>query len=127
MNFEKLLKPYKDGGVEDRPVERTMGTIIDYLINKKGYPIDVVGAAIFTVFFQMDTGLVFKGDGSYGSAGRELITTIRRTCDEYSQAKFNAVSNALFIEQFGSHLKKMVVPPKRKSFRSWWRGKDVFI
>jgi len=125
MNFDKLLEPYKDGGTEEIPVERTMGTIIDYLVNKKGYSLDTVGAAIFTVFFQMDAGITFKGDGSYGSEGRQLVTAIRMVCDEYNQAKLTAVSNAMFIEKLGSDLKEMIVPPKRRPFLSWWRGKDV--
>ena len=33
MNFNDLLKPYKEGGTNSNPVERTMGTIIDYLLN----------------------------------------------------------------------------------------------
>ena len=125
MNFDKLIEPYTDGGTEEIPVERTMGTIIDYLVNKKGYPLDTVGAAIFTVFFQMDAGITFKGDGSYGSEGRQLVTAIRMVCDEYNQAKLTAVSNAMFIEKLGSDLKEMIVPPKRRPFLSWWRGKDV--
>lgn len=125
MNFDKLLEPYKEGGTENIPIERTMGTIVDYLLNKKGYPLDTVGAAIFTVFFQMDVGLVFKGDGSYGSKGRELVTAIRMKCDEYAHEKLVGVGNAILIEQFGAQLKAMIIPPKRKPFQSWWRGKDV--
>jgi len=125
MNFNELLKPYKEGGTAEIPIERTMGTIVDYLLHKKGYPLDVVGAAIFTIFFEMSVGREYKGDNSYGSKGRELVTTIRMKCDEYSQEKFMAVSNAIFIERFGEQLKKMIVPAKKRKLLSWWRGQDV--
>ena len=61
--------------------------MVNYLINKKKYPIDVAGAAILIVFTEMFNGRVFKGDGSFGSKGRELITSIRITCDRLLQNK----------------------------------------
>jgi len=125
MNFEKLLEPYRQGGTEENPVKRTMGTIVDYLVNKKGYPLDTVGAAIFTIFFELDTGRVYNGDGSYGSKGRELVTAIRMRCDEYTHEKLAAISNIVFLEQFGEHLKSLMIPKKKRKLMSWWRGKDV--
>jgi len=126
MDFDKLLEPYRDGGTENKPVERTIGTIIDYLINKKGYPLDTVGAAIFTIFFRLDAGLVYKGDGSYGSKGRELVTSIRMLCDEYTRTKLTAVSNALFLEQFGENLKSILTPKsKKQKLMGWWKGVSV--
>lgn len=81
FDFTKLLSAYTEGGTKDHPVTRTMGTITDYFLNKKKYPIDVVGAAILLVFFELKNGRVFHGDGSYGSMGRELVTYIRIVCD----------------------------------------------
>lgn len=90
FDFEKLLESYHDGGTEDRPVRRTYGTIIDYLVNKKGYGKEIVGAAILTIFLQIYSGKAFEGDGSYGSKGRELVTAIRIECDRLNQQKMSA-------------------------------------
>lgn len=87
FDFDKLLDPYREGGTENQPVRRTMGTILDYLLNKKKYPLDVVGAAILTVFMKMNEGLVFSGDGTYGSSGAQLVTSIRIACDKLVHAK----------------------------------------
>lgn len=87
FNFDALLEPYSEGGTPDHPVKRSMGTIFDFLINKKKYPLDVAGAALLIVFNELFTGKVFMGDGSYGSKGRELVTYIRMKCDEIAQNK----------------------------------------
>lgn len=87
FDFAKLLEPYIDGGTKEQPVKRCMGTIIDFLVNKKKYPVDVAGAAILIIFTEMFKGREFKGDGSYGSKGRELVTAIRMTCDKLLQNK----------------------------------------
>lgn len=81
FSFETLLDPYREGGTQDEPVRRTMGTIVDYFLNKKKYPVDILGAAILLVFSDLYNGRTFDGDGSYGSKGRELITAIRVKCD----------------------------------------------
>ncbi len=90
FDFEKLLDPYREGGTEKEPVRRTMGTIIDYLLNKKKYPQEVVGAGILAVFMQLKNGKVFPGDGTYGSRGRELVTAIRIACDRLARKKLQA-------------------------------------
>ena len=88
FNFEKLLEPYSEGGQQHRPVKRTIGIILDWLINKKKYPIEVVGAAILVVFWELHkTGKSFAGDGTYGSKGRELDLYIRKTCDKLLENK----------------------------------------
>lgn len=87
FDFEKLLDPYREGGTKEQPVRRCMGTIVDFLVNKKKYPVDVAGAAILIVFTEMFKGKAFNGDGSYGSCGRELITAIRMACDKLLQNK----------------------------------------
>ena len=49
-DFEALLEPYREGGPgPERPVRRTWGTLIDWLKNKRGFPPDIIGAAIFGV------------------------------------------------------------------------------
>lgn len=82
IDFDALLEPYREGGTPTQPVRRTMGTMLDYLLNKKKYPKEVAGAALLVVFSELKAGLKFEGDGSYGSPGRQLITYVRRTCDE---------------------------------------------
>ena len=90
FSFDKLLEPYIEGGQQDQPVKRSIGTIFDYLINKKKYPLDVAGAALLIVFNELFEGKSFEGDGTYGSKGRELVTYIRIKCDEISQNKLKS-------------------------------------
>lgn len=78
FNIDGLLKPYKEGGIESSPIERSISTIASKLIISNRIPSEVVGAAIFKVFHNMAyEGLEFKGDGSYGSKGRELFSCIK--------------------------------------------------
>jgi len=90
FDFNALLEPYIEGGTENQPVKRTIGTIVDYFVNKKKYTPDVVGAALLIVFKEMFEGRSFKGDGSYGSPGREMVTYIRLKCDEINQNKLRS-------------------------------------
>jgi hypothetical protein len=88
FNFDRLLEPYRQGGTESAPVTRTIGIIIDWLINKKKYPVDVVGAAIMIVFWEMHKGKEFLGkSNAWGSKGDELDNYIRVTCDHLLQNK----------------------------------------
>ncbi len=133
MNFNQLLIPYNKGGTEREQVERTMGTIIDYLLNKKGYPLDIVSAAIFTVFMWLNTGGRFLGDGSYGSPGRELITAIRIKCDELFQLKLESTTYQVFVEQYAAELACYLKPTLKHKFIRWlkyhfleiWKGLKV--
>ncbi len=78
LNFESLLSPYKEGGSKEQPVQRTLGTIASKLIIVYGLPVQVVGAAVFKVFYAMAyEGLEFTGDGKYGSKGKELFSCIK--------------------------------------------------
>jgi len=126
MDFKELLKPYKEGGNADNPSERTIGTIMDYLLNKKMYQMDIVGGAIFLVFNYLNSGGEFKGDGSYGSKGRELVTSIRMKCDELQQQRIEGVVYQMFMENYAEDLRSYILPKQKQKFMSWWRGKDVF-
>ena len=90
FDVNKLLEPYKEGGTPEHPVERTLGTIVDYFINKKRYPIEVAGAGIFYTLLELKNGKVFRGNGNYGSKGVELVTYIRVLCDKINQEKLDA-------------------------------------
>lgn len=89
-DFEKLIEPYREGGKPDIPVVRTWGTIIDWLINKRKFPPEIVGAGIFLVWMKIKRDGDFKGDGSYGSAGREFVQSIRVMCAQVAQARVSS-------------------------------------
>lgn len=72
FDFDKLMEPYKEGGSEDHPVERTIAMDIDWLINRKKYSIEVAGGALLLTFMRIMKEGPFKGDGTYGSAGNEF-------------------------------------------------------
>ncbi len=130
MDFHRLLIPYNKGGTERDPVERTMGTITDYFLNKKKYPIDIVGAAIFMVFMWLNAGGKFFGNNSYGSPGRELVTAIRIKCDELVRLKYASVTYQIFIEQYAADLACYLRPTLKHKFIRWlkyhfleiWKG-----
>ena len=94
IDFEELLEPYRVGGTKQFPIRRTMGTIVDYLLNKKKYPKEIVGSAILGVFLELREGKRFEGDGSYGAPGRALVTYIRRQCDLLLNLKHEAEAKA---------------------------------
>jgi len=88
FNFDKLLEPYKEGGTENYPVTRTMGTITSKLMISYKLPPDIVGLAIYKVFYKMaHDGLEFKGNGKYGSKGSELFSCIKAQCLDLTQNK----------------------------------------
>lgn len=126
MNFDVLLEPYKEGGVKNRPVERTMSTILDYLLNKKQYPMEIVGGAIFLVFNWLNSGGKFRGDGKYGSAGKELVTSIRIKCDDLLYQRLEGETHKTFVELYAKDLKMCITPNWQRKFLKWWRGKDEF-
>lgn len=130
FNFDELLKPYEAGGTEEEPVRRTMGTMVDYFINKKKYPIDVAGAAIFLTFMEMKEGKVFKGDGTYGSPGREMVSRIRLLCDAINQRNLQsqlfqqmAQANLVAVSEFiAKEIQLNAIPmPLRLFAPSRWR------
>ena len=86
FNIDELLKPYKKGGTKNSPVTRTLGTITSKLMIGYNIPPDVVGVAIYRVFYQMAyKGLEFKGDGAYGSEGAELFSCIKAQCIDIAE------------------------------------------
>ena len=81
FNINELLKPYKEGGTANEPIERSLETISNALINRYKYPEYVVALAIWKIFYSIaNEGLDFKGDDSYGSKGRELFSAIKAQC-----------------------------------------------
>lgn len=97
FDYNKLLEPYKEGGTESHPVERTLDTLAGKLIIANKIPPKIVGASIFTTFWELANGLEFKGDGRHGSAGAQLYNYIRNKCvemgqEDAKQQAFNAIS-----------------------------------
>lgn len=86
MDFEKLLEPYKEGGTINTPIERTIGTMASKLIIVYRLPVEIVGAAMFRVFYAMAyEGLKFKGNEKYGSKGAELFSCIKAQAIDITQ------------------------------------------
>ena len=77
-NFNNILRPCRAGGTKDNPKRRTLETIVGALVVRYNFTPEQAGAAILKVFHAIaDKGLVFKGDGTYGSEGREFFSCIR--------------------------------------------------
>lgn len=119
IDFDKLLDPYRQGGTPEIPVRRTMGTMLDYLMNKKKYPKDIVASALFVVFSELRTGMRFEGDGTWGSPGAQLISYIRQTCDDILHKKQEED-----FHYFALDLQKALEGKPRISswFRRNWQG-----
>lgn len=126
MDFNELLEPYKEGGRQGRYVERTMDTIIDYLVNKKQFPMEIVGGAVFLVFNWIATGGSFKGDGTYGSPGKELVTSIRLKCVGLQRARQKSATYEVFMDYYAKHMRKYLVPSWKRTLMRWWYGRDIF-
>ncbi len=78
FDIDQLIEPYKEGGSEHSPQERSISTIANKLIVSYRLPPSTVGAAIFKIFSEMAfNGLVFEGDGTFGSRGRQLFSCIK--------------------------------------------------
>jgi len=133
FNFEKLLEPYTEGGTETDPIKRTMGTMLDWLIFKKKFAPKIVGAALLMTFIELKNGKVFKGDGSYGSAGNELVRSILMLCSEIAQGNikndfYKTIAEAK-IEETSLLIDKRIgkaLPWFLKLFSAvWWKTRRV--
>jgi hypothetical protein len=121
FNIEKLLDPYREGGTPESPVTRTTGTIVDYLINKKKYPIDVAGAALLKVLLELHAGKVYNGDGSYGSKGRELVTHLRMTCDEFNTVLQKRKMYEWMAENVFKAVAQWAAEETKHQLKPWWK------
>ncbi len=115
IDFEELLEPYREGGTQQFPIRRTMGTIVDYLLNKKKYPKEIVGSAVLGVFLELKAGRRFHGDGTYGSPGRALVSYLRRQCDTLLHIQHEKEANA-----FADSLLFALREAQRLTFRARW-------
>lgn len=100
FDIEKLLDPYKHGGTADAPVKRTLGTIASKLIYAHKFSPAIVGQAVFAAFWEIANADVnFKGDGTYGSQGRELFGFIRDKCTALAREESARSAVAAIIKQ----------------------------
>lgn len=77
LDIDKLIAPYRETGSKTGP-KRSLTTIISKLIYSNGINPEIAGAACLKVFYKMaHDGLVFNGDGTAGSPGRELYSCIK--------------------------------------------------
>jgi hypothetical protein len=96
-DFEQLLEPYREGGTPSNPVRRTWGTMIDWLINKRKFPPDVVGAGIFLAWMKIKKDGHFPPDIDpkdpkrviYGSAGDKFAKGVAAICGSIMQQKMS--------------------------------------
>ena len=86
-DFEKLIEPYRHGGPNRaNEVRRSWGTIIDWLINRRHFPPEVVGAGIFLTWMQVKRDGHFKPDFNsdgkevWDSAGNKFVQSIKAMC-----------------------------------------------
>jgi hypothetical protein len=105
FSFEKLLKPYEECGVPHNPSKRTLGLQIDWLVNKKTYPMDVVGGALLIVYNKLyNEKIAFKGDGTFGYPGHQLDRYLVGVCEELYRKRLEydvgtAMIERLLVEQ----------------------------
>jgi hypothetical protein len=125
LDFDALLAPYRAGGTESEPVQRTIGTIASKLIFSNRMEPEVVGAAILKVFTQMLQGLEFKGNGTYGSKGRELYSCIKAQAVDLSQRKAEKDCMATIADELACcdmKCRKRIKAPKPPG-KKWWKRK----
>ena len=88
FNIDKLLKPYRESRMGKKGPKRSLGTIATKLLVDYRLPPDVVGEAIFKVFYKMaHEGLEFKGNGKPGSKGAELFSCIKAQAVDMTKRK----------------------------------------
>jgi hypothetical protein len=111
FSFDRLIKPYSQGGLESKPVTRTIDLQIDWLINKKNYPLDIVGSALLITYTKLYYGHVkFHGDGTYGSKGHQLDRYLAETCEKIYQQRLQfevglTLLEKMFVEQVADLIK----------------------
>ncbi len=127
LNFDKLIKPYREGGSERSKVIRTLETISAKLLVAYKFSPEVVGAAVFLVFYKIAyQGLEFKGDGSYGSKGRELFSCIKAQCVAMTQKKAVEIITgqieglvSCVVDDCPVRRKELVLLSRRERFNRW--------
>ena len=119
-DIDKILEPYREGGTYDHPIQRSSGTILDWLINKKKFPPDVAGAALVATLIEIKNGKEFPGTGEYGSRGHEMVTAVAHRASEILREKlldpavqmftqFSVMENLIF-EKVRAQIPAVLIP-----------------
>ena len=88
FDIDAIIRHYRHGGSQKTPVQRTLGTISSRLIKGHGIDVEIVGKAVYIVCAKICyEGLEFKGDGTYGSAGAQFFSAIKRVAIMLTQEK----------------------------------------
>jgi hypothetical protein len=100
FKFERLIRPYKQGGTENHQVVRTVGVQVDWLVNKRSYPLDIVGGALLVVYTKLyHNQIKFLGDGTWGSKGHQLDQYLLKTCEELYQKRLQSELGTALMER----------------------------
>lgn len=125
FSFSTLLKPYRDCGMDSNKFERTIGLIIDWLVNKKKFPVEIAGAAILCTFMELYHGKVFKGKpGKYGSAGVELDQYIVQLAGRFLRQQLTAKTFKVMAEMRVSWMRQYI--ESELAMHLWPRWKRIF-
>ena len=121
LDFEKLMEPYRDGGTENKHIRRTIAMEVDWLVNRKRYPVEVAGGALLLTFMRIMKEGQFKGDGSYGSAGNEFDQNVRQAADILNRKALLSETYKTLAEGRSIAMKKFIVDISADtSFSPWF-------
>ena len=120
IDFEALMDPYREGGIMDNPVRRTWGSMIRWLVDKYKFDVDIVGAAILLVCFELKKGKKFEGTGHYGSSGHALAQYIKQTCAAIRQNRMENQVFSIMGKKLFSQIEPMIAEKIRKSITPWY-------
>ncbi len=125
FSFSTLLEPYKEAGIESSPFERNIGLIVDWLVNKKKFPVEIAGAAILCTFMELYHGKEFKGvKGKYGSAGARLDHYIAQLAGEFLTQQLKSKTFKVMAEMRVGWMKEYI--KGELALHLWPRWKRVF-
>ena len=125
FSFEELLMPYKEAGMESNRFDRSIGLIVDWLVNKKKFPVEIAGAALLCTFMELYHGKKFEGTpGKYGSAGVELDHYIASLAGQFLHQQLTAKTFKVMAEMRVGWMKQYI--QSELAMHLWPRWKRIF-
>jgi len=119
-DFEAVMKHYEEGGTPDNKVTRTWGLVISWLVEKKKFPLEVVGAAILITMERINKEGHFKGIGDkYGSKGREFDRNLAATCEMINNQKLTNEAFKSIAEARAPYM-QLFISKQTFSLFPWW-------
>ena len=118
-DFDEIIKPYEVGGTPDHPVKRTWGLVISWLVDKKRFPLDVIGAAMMLTVEKIKREGDFEDTGKHGSMGDQFDSNLLATCDLIQKQRLVNLTYKSIVESRGPHLQLFIT---RQVFNliPWW-------